>query len=155
MNSMLFGGAGDDTLVAGIVTTDERYAMVGNSTSSNSGDIADTNNGNLDGLLVTRTFAPIITAPGDESIYQGNTFNEWAGVSATDYEDGDLTSSIEVLGVPTDTNIPGEYTITYKVTDSDSNLTTFTKVLTVAPDLAPVLTIPGTVKINPGDTFDE
>lgn len=39
------------------------------------------------------------------------------GVSATDSEDGDLTSSVTHSGT-VDVNTPGDYTVTYEVVDS-------------------------------------
>ncbi len=45
------------------------------------------------------------------------------GVTATDKEDGDLTSSIDVEGY-VETSVIGTYVLTYRVKDSDNNETT-------------------------------
>ncbi|HEY4493600.1 MAG TPA: thrombospondin type 3 repeat-containing protein [Candidatus Paceibacterota bacterium] len=63
--------------------------------------------------------APVITLIGADPIVleTDDTFSD-PGATATDEEDGDLTSSI-VVGGDTVTNAEGTYTITYDVSDSD------------------------------------
>ncbi len=56
------------------------------------------------------------------TIKVGDTFNPLNGVTATDTEDGTI-SNIEVIG-KVNTSEVGEYTLTYKVTDTDNNITT-------------------------------
>ena len=74
--------------------------------------------------LILSTAFPVITLLGHASIniLHGSTYTD-AGATATDYADGDLTSSIVVGGLP-DTNIPDEYIITYNVTNSAGNAAT-------------------------------
>ena len=68
----------------------------------------------------------IISCGGD------GTFNEILhGVTASDKEDGDLTSKIKVVENTVDTKKVGNYKVTYKVTDSDNNETTLTINVTV------------------------
>ena len=63
--------------------------------------------------------APVITLLGTSpvTIIQGDTYAD-AGATASDAEDGDLTGSIVVGGLPIDTSVVGTYTVTYDVSDS-------------------------------------
>ncbi|MBC1472891.1 immunoglobulin-like domain-containing protein [Listeria seeligeri] len=98
------------------------------------------------------TEAPTITGENETRLNPGDTFDPMSTITATDKEDGDLTSEVEVISNPVDTDVPGTYEVTYKVTDSDGNVATFTR--TVIVTSAPVITGDDTVTINPGDTFD-
>ena len=82
--------------------------------------------------LETKNNAPVINVT-DSSIYVGDEFDALSGATsgvATDKEDGDLTSKIEVVG-NVDTTKAGNYTVTYKVTDSQGSTTTKTITVTV------------------------
>ena len=82
--------------------------------------------------LETKNNAPVINVV-DLSIYVGDKFDPLSGATsgaATDEEDGDLTSKIEVVG-DVDTTKAGNYTVTYKVTDSQGATTTKTITVTV------------------------
>ena len=68
----------------------------------------------------------------------GDKFNALSGVTATDKEDGDLTSAIKVAGT-VDTSKAGEYTLTYSVKDSSGKETKVTRVVTVFDKDAPVV----------------
>ena len=72
--------------------------------------------------------APVITLIGDASISltQGDAYAE-QGATATDTEDGDVTSTIVTGGDTVDTSTPGTYAVTYTVTDSDGNITVATR----------------------------
>lgn len=68
-------------------------------------------------------------------VTEGATYDPLTGVTATDAEDGDLTSAIVVTGFnESDLNTPGSYTITLSVTDSGDKTTTATINLTVEAD---------------------
>ena len=67
---------------------------------------------------------------GNQTITVGESFDPLAGVTATDKEDGDLTSQIKVTG-KVDTAKEGNYPLTYSVTDSDGNETIAKRVITV------------------------
>ena len=76
----------------------------------------------------------------------GKTVNVLDGVTATDKEDGDLTSNIFYSG-KVDFNTPGSYTIIYNVSDSDGNEVTFERTFIVLPkktDSKPVILLDGT-----------
>lgn len=62
---------------------------------------------------------PAINGVVDKTITVGETIDYLAGVTATDSQGADLTASIEVDSSAVDTNTVGNYTVTYKVVDSD------------------------------------
>ncbi len=84
---------------------------------------------------VIKTKAPEIIGAEDLELTLGDTINLMNGVSATDAEDGDLTSKIVVDDSKVDYNKTGSYNVTYSVTDSDGKTTTKTIKLTIVRDL--------------------
>ena len=101
----------------------------------------------------TKNTPPVITAK-DKEIIQGKDYNELEGVTATDQEDGNLTSSIKVINNTVDKNIPGVYEITYKVTDKNNAEVTKTIKVTVIKDESPVINATDKV-IRVGKEFNE
>lgn len=75
--------------------------------------------------------AAVIEGLSAVSIQAGEEFDPLAGVTATDEEDGDITSSITVSG-NYDVSVPGTYEVTYTVKDSAGESTSETRLLTVA-----------------------
>ena len=64
---------------------------------------------------------PFLSGPVQTWIYQGEEYgNNRNKVFADDQEDGDLTSKIKQTGT-VNTSKPGNYPVTYQVTDSDGN----------------------------------
>ncbi len=69
--------------------------------------------------------APEIAGVADKSVQAGSEFDAMAGVSATDAEDGDVTAKIVITSLPELTfqngkatpENPGDYELTYSVTD--------------------------------------
>ena len=100
--------------------------------------------------------APVITVLGSNpvNIEVGHTYTD-AGATATDAEDGTLTSSIIKTGT-INTNIVGTYTITYSVTDSNSNTVTKTRIVNVVSpsNHAPVITSSPITSITEGKDYD-
>ncbi len=101
--------------------------------------------------------APVIHAT-DKTITVGDTFDPMAGVTATDAEDGNLTTKIEVKKNDVDTTKAGKYEVTYKVTDNQGATRTKTITVTVNPKMK-VLNEAPTIDaadktITVGDTFD-
>lgn len=82
---------------------------------------------NTSNINTNTNSSPIINA-SNVTIYQGDAFNPLNGVSASDQEDGDLTSKITYTGAVDSTKL-GNYNITYQVTDSNGSTTT--KLITV------------------------
>lgn len=74
--------------------------------------------------------APVIQAT-DKTIEVGDEFNPRTDVTATDAEDGNLTTKIKVFKNTVDTKKAGKYEVTYKVTDSDGATRTKTIKVTV------------------------
>ncbi|MGN4443681.1 M4 family metallopeptidase [Bacillus cereus group sp. MYBK79-1] len=63
---------------------------------------------------------PILKVPATTTITEGDQFNPMVGVSATDKEDGDLTSKVTYKGIG-DTTKAGTFEIIYSVTDFVGN----------------------------------
>ena len=111
---------------------------------------------------VVDTTAPVITISGANSVDVdlGTTYND-AGASATDANDGDLTSSITVSS-NVDTNTVGTYTVTYTVSDAAGNQATETRTVNVVDNNNPTTHYiniqgyafsPSSITINVGDTI--
>ena len=101
--------------------------------------------------------APIIKAE-DKTITVGDTFDPMAGVTATDAEDGNLTTKIVVEKNDVKTDVAGKYEVTYKVTDGQGATCRKTIIVTVNPKMEPINAAP-IIKaedktITVGDTFD-
>ncbi|WP_159102602.1 immunoglobulin-like domain-containing protein [Listeria cornellensis] len=73
-------------------------------------------------VIVASNQKPVITA-GDQTFRVGETFSPLAGVTATDKEDGSLTSSVKVKSSNVDMTKVGNYTVVYTATDKDGNTT--------------------------------
>lgn len=83
------------------------------------------------------TTAPTIKLKGLSTIKLNiNDVYTESGATATDDVDGDLTSKIEISG-NVDTTKVGTYIITYKVTDSNGNVATVTRTVTVEELIKP------------------
>jgi beta-N-acetylglucosaminidase len=95
---------------------------------------------------------PTITA-SDITLEENATFDPKANVKATDPEDGDITSKIEVTENTVNTKVAGDYKVTYKVTDSNNQSVTKTIKVTVKLNNAPVITATDKTLIV-GDAFD-
>jgi len=87
----------------------------------------------LAGCAEQRDSAPeILGYQSSVTIDPGDAYNPLDGVTASDREDGDLTSSIVVNGFEAgDNNVSGSYTIVLAVEDSAGNRTEVTILLTV------------------------
>lgn len=68
---------------------------------------------------------PVISAT-DQMYLLGSTIDYKKDATATDIEDGNLTSNIEVISNNVNVNVVGTYQVTYRIIDSDSNTTTKT-----------------------------
>ncbi|MBC1227037.1 LPXTG cell wall anchor domain-containing protein [Listeria booriae] len=90
-------------------------------------------------LSVIANNAPTITAT-DHTLKKGAKFDPMSGVSATDPEDGNLSSDIKITANDVDTTKEGTYHVTYSVTDSDGNTTTKQVTVTVTSNDAPTIT---------------
>lgn len=91
--------------------------------------------------LVSMNTVPTIEAH-DINILQGDYFEPRNHVTAMDKEDGVLTNSVKVIENTVDTNVPGEYKVTYEVTDSDGASVTKTIKVTVQRKMVEINSIP-------------
>lgn len=73
---------------------------------------------------------PTINGATFAEVAVNGSFDQSAGVTASDNEDGDLTGSISVSGT-VNTTVAGIYVLTYSVTDSDFNTTTVKRTVLV------------------------
>ncbi|WP_346934828.1 cell wall-binding repeat-containing protein [Clostridium sp.] len=73
---------------------------------------------------------PVISGAIAKNVTVGDSFDAKAGVTATDAEDGSITSQIAVSGT-VDTKKVGKYTLTYTVTDSDGNKVSVSRIINV------------------------
>ena len=92
-------------------------------------------------ITVINSYNIIPKIQGDDvALIVGEKFNEKEGVTASDKEDGDLTSQIEIIENNVNTSKPGEYIVKYKVTDSDGATVILERNVSVYnADLKPVL----------------
>jgi len=74
--------------------------------------------------------APIISGMDEVTIFVGDEFDPYIGVTAVDNIDGNLTHLITVSGYY-DVDVAGVYTLTYTVQDQANNETVETRTLTV------------------------
>jgi len=93
---------------------------------------------------------PVITLAGDnpQVLVFGHLYME-LGATATDNRDGDLTSSIVIDASGVDTSMPGDYTVTYNVTDAAGNVAmTVTRTVAVYPPVPEqaAVTVEGDIK---------
>ncbi len=77
---------------------------------------------------------PVIIAE-DKEILIDEEFDEFASVTASDAEDGNLTDKIKVIKNTVNTKEPGTYEITYSVTDTYNQTTTKTITVTVLEEI--------------------
>ena len=102
--------------------------------------------------------APELKVPTVTTITEGDKFNPMTGVSATDKEDGDITSKVTVDG-SVNASKPGTYELTYTVSDSKGHTVTAKQTVTVKQKVeikneAPELTVPFTSTLRVGEKFD-
>lgn len=94
---------------------------------------------------------PTIDGVGDVQVQEGDTFDPMEGVSATD-ADGN-PASVTVSGT-VDTDVPGEYTLTYTATDSKGNTATTMRKVTVVAQSVPIINGVNDVTIKQGVGID-
>lgn len=101
-------------------------------------EVNDSGNGNtsdhgviVNPKLITNNVKPSLTIGELEYIKLGSDYDLMESVSASDKEDGDLTSNIIMTTNNFTTDQTGEYKVQYTVTDSDENTVTLEKTIIV------------------------
>ena len=82
-------------------------------------------------VITVTNQVPTISGLSDITIKKGQTADLMLGVTANDYEDKNLTSKIVFPSTNLSTLSVGKHNVTYKVTDSDNNTITKTRVINV------------------------
>jgi len=115
-------------------------------------DVADSS-GNaaptvLRNVLVADPNPPIITVTGLSPI-TSEAFDAYVdpGATAQDTEDGDLTSQIVVTN-PVDIQVPGTYTVGYRVEDDSGNQATATRTVRIVDTTGPVIELAGDTSMS-------
>ena len=106
---------------------------------------------------VADTTSPLITLLGNasESVAEDSPYVD-AGATASDTLDGDLTAAL-IVNNPVNTAVPGDYTVTFDVSDAAGNpAATVSRLVTVTPvNDAPILVSPiGDQNAAEGDEFN-
>jgi hypothetical protein len=104
-------------------------------------------------ITVVDNVKPIITGAADVQLQVGETFNALDGISATDNNDGNLSSKIKVEG-SVNVNKAGSYVLTYSVTDQSGNKASIQRKITVIDKVSPVLLGVQDIEIPFGQQFD-
>ncbi|ELC2202332.1 DUF5011 domain-containing protein [Listeria monocytogenes] len=95
--------------------------------------------------------APFLYAE-NQTIHIGSNFNPYRYATAMDEEDGDLTSSVQVVSNNVNPDKEGSYSVTFKVTDSAGKVVERSIAIEVVND-APVLHVVNR-EVSVGDTFN-
>ncbi|GAB3794145.1 immunoglobulin-like domain-containing protein [Virgibacillus kimchii] len=100
---------------------------------------------------------PVITLNGDNEmeLEAGEDYIE-PGAAAADNVDGDLTDAIEIDG-EVHTDVPGEYIVTYTVSDAAGNNAEVKRTVVVVDTEAPVITLNGDeeLQLEAGEEYVE
>lgn len=132
----------------------------------NSGEDSDDNSGEEDGSgsedneeeedttpIFPINIAPVIKGVEDITIPFASDIDVLEGISAVDYEDGDLTPNIQVDGT-VDTEKAGQYVLTYTIEDSKGAKFTIDRVITVQDNNAPTIKVEKSVTLDYQSEFD-
>jgi hypothetical protein len=98
---------------------------------------------------------PVIHGADNVTIQKNAGFIPLAGITATDFEDGDITDDVRYSG-NVNPNAVGVYTATYTVTDQAGNVTVVQRIVTVVltDNQPPLLSGAGDIQIFVGEPFD-
>ena len=90
----------------------------------------------------------------NKTIKVNEDFDPLSGVTASDKEDGDITSKIKVITNEVNTKVPGTYKVVYEVTDNVGAKTSKTITVTVISNDLPVISGADDITIKEGTEFD-
>lgn len=112
----------------------------------------------LDGeqVVIPENAVPVFHGIAPLTFTVGDEIDLLTGVTATDEEDGDLTSTITHDGTNFDFTVPGEHSVTFSVTDSKGATTTASVNVSVVekPNTAPVFSGIKDFSMVAGSTVD-
>ncbi len=97
---------------------------------------------------------PVINGTKNQTVEEGETLDLMNGVTAEDAEDGILTDKIIVDDTKVDYSTPGDYKVTYTVTDSDGNTVVEEITVTVLSTIIPWTEINPAEKVIPWTEID-
>lgn len=108
--------------------------------------------------VASSDYPPVLTLAGSATVNvePGALYSD-AGATATDEEDGTITSRIVVTGT-VNTAVIGVYTLTYNVTDSSGNAAQpVVRTVRVVDTLAPAITLtgPSSIRVEAGTSFTD
>ncbi|WP_088816028.1 MULTISPECIES: immunoglobulin-like domain-containing protein [Listeria] len=98
------------------------------------------------------TAAPLITGEMETRLNPNAEFDPMSTIGASDKEDGEVTSQVEITSNNVDTSKPDTYQVSYEVTDSDGNKAVFTRTVLVTE--MPLITGEAKTRLNPNAKFD-
>ena len=116
-------------------------------------DVSDANNNDAVqvirtvNIVDTHTTSNYLIGDATVSIEVGSTYTD-TGATASDNYDGDITSSIVTVN-PVDTDVVGQYTVTYNVSDANNNAAVeVTRTVNVVDTTIPVITLVGDATVD-------
>ncbi len=89
------------------------------------------------------------------TVYLGEEPDYLSGVTATDEVDGDLTDEVRVNSTKVDLETPGQYEVTYSVSDSSGNSASCTATVTVAQQPAQEVALSRTQLYLAGNEYEQ
>lgn len=97
---------------------------------------------------------PSIVFLNDNPVEVGTSFDALKDVHAADFQDGDVTSKVTAEG-KVDTTTPGQYELTYSVTDSDGQMVTKQRTVTVYAEKPAIDTTDQNTSVAINANFDD
>jgi len=104
-------------------------------------------------ITVKDNVKPVMKGATDAQILFGASFDPLKGVTASDNNDGNITSSIKVSGI-VNVNKAGKYVLTYTVSDKAKNTATVKRTVTVVDIVKPVISGAVDKEVFWGEAFD-
>ncbi|MCD8147120.1 MAG: DUF5011 domain-containing protein [Clostridiales bacterium] len=105
-------------------------------------------------VTVVDRVEPVLEAE-NLTVYLGDEPDYLSGVTATDEVDGDLTSAVQVNSTKVDLETPGQYEVTYSVSDRSGNSASCTATVTVAQQPAQELALSRTELYLAGNEYEQ
>ncbi|MCX5769381.1 MAG: DUF5011 domain-containing protein, partial [Candidatus Hydrogenedentes bacterium] len=113
--------------------------------TDNAGNVGESSD-----TIILDTTPPVITLLGDAEVSTllGEPYDD-AGATAEDNLDGNITGSIVTGGLPVNTSVVDDYTVTYDVTDAAGNpADQVTRTVHVVDTTKPVITLVGEAEVT-------